>query len=64
MKLAKADLVPTEANLLEQYTSFVALEAACASFCEQANTRVHRETLTGPPVDMLAEETHRLHRSP
>ena len=63
VKLAKADLVPTETNLLEQYASFTALEAACASFTDQVNTRVHRVTKRRP-VDMLAEEQQRLHRLP
>jgi hypothetical protein len=44
VKLAKADLVPTDANLLEEYASFAALEAACAAFCEQVNARPHRVT--------------------
>jgi len=63
VKLAKADLVPTGANLLEEYESFAALEAACASFCEQINARVHRVTRRAP-VDMLAQERQRLHRLP
>jgi hypothetical protein len=63
VKLAKADLVPTQTNLLEQYGSFAALEAACVSFCEQVNTRTHRVTRRRP-VDMLAEEAQRLHRLP
>lgn len=63
VKLAKADLVPTQANLLAEYGSFAALEAACASFCEQVNTRVHRVTRRRP-IDMLAEERARLHRLP
>ena len=32
VKLAKADLVPTDANLLPGYASFAALEAACEVF--------------------------------
>ena len=63
VKLAKADLVPTDANLLGEYVSFAALEAACASFCEQVNTRTHRVTKRRP-IDMLAEEQQRLHRLP
>ena len=63
VKLAKGDLVPTEANLLGAYSSFAALEAACLAFCEQVNTRVHRVTRRAP-VDMLAEEQSRLHRLP
>jgi len=63
VKLAKADLVPTDANLLDGYASFAALEAACASFCDEVNSRVHRVTRRRP-VDMLAEEQQRLHRVP
>ena len=37
--------------------------AACAAFCEQVNTRVHRVTRRAP-VKMLAEEQARLHRVP
>jgi hypothetical protein len=63
VKLAKADLVPTDTNLLAEYPSFAALEAACASFCDEVNSRVHRVTRRAP-VDMLAEEVHHLHRLP
>ena len=63
VKLAKADLVPTQANLLGEYASFAALEAACASFTDEVNARVHRVTKRCP-VDMLAEERARLHRLP
>jgi transposase len=63
VKLAKADLVPKDTNLLEEYSSFAELEAACVVFCEQVNTRVHRVTRR-PPVDMLAEEQARLHPVP
>ena len=63
VKLAKADLVPKDTNLLEQYASFAELEAACEVFCEQVNTRVHRVTRR-PPADMLAEEQARLHPVP
>jgi len=44
VKLAKADLVPKDTNLLGEYASFAALEAACAVFCAQVNGRVHRVT--------------------
>jgi hypothetical protein len=63
VKLAKADLVPTDTNLLPAYESFAALEAACEVFCAAVNTRVHRITRRAP-VDMLAEEVVRLHRVP
>ncbi len=63
VKLAKADLVPTDANLLEEYASFAALEAACAAFCDQVNARPHRITRRAPS-EMLAEERARLHPVP
>jgi len=63
VKLAKADLVPTAANLLPEYGSFAALEAACDLFCEQVNARPHRVTRRAP-AEMLAEEAARLHPVP
>jgi hypothetical protein len=63
VKLAKADLVPKDTNLLEAYGSFAELEVACEVFCEEVNTRVHRVTRR-PPVEMLAEEQARLHPVP
>jgi hypothetical protein len=63
VKIAKADLVPKDTNLLEAYDSFADLEAACEAFCEQVNARVHRVTRRAP-VDMLAEEVAQLHPVP
>jgi len=63
VKLAKADLVPTDTNLREAYESFAELEAACEAFCDQVNARVHRVTRRAP-ADMLAEEQQRLHPLP
>jgi hypothetical protein len=63
VKLAKADLVPTEANLLPEYASFAELEAACERFCGQVNARAHRITRRAP-AEMLAEERPRLHPVP
>jgi len=63
VKLAKADLVPTDANLLPGYASFAALEAACEVFCGQVNGRAHRITRRAP-AEMLAEERARLHPVP
>jgi hypothetical protein len=63
VKLAKADLVPTDANLLGEYGSFADLEAACVLFCEQVNARSHRVTRRAP-AEMLAEERARLHPVP
>lgn len=63
VRIAKADLVPTEANLLPDYPSFTALERACFSFCREVNERAHRETRR-PPAEMLAEERAHLHPVP
>lgn len=63
VKISKADLVPKDTNLREEYASFAELEEACVEFCEKVNTRVHRTTKR-PPVEMLAEERARLHPVP
>ncbi len=63
VKLAKADLVPTETNLLPCYGTFAELEQACEAFCELVNARVHRVTRR-TPVQMLGEERARLHPLP
>jgi hypothetical protein len=63
VKIAKADLVPTEANLLPAYDSFAELEAACRVFCEQVNAREHRVTRRAA-AEMLIEERARLHPLP
>ncbi len=63
VRVAKADLVPTEANLVGEYSDWPALEAACEMFCVEVNARPHRVTRRAP-VDMLGEERQRLHRLP
>jgi transposase len=63
VKVAKADLVPTSANLLGAYASFGDLAAACVAFCAQVNARVHRETGRRPD-DLLALERAHLHVLP
>ena len=63
VRIAKAGLVPTSANLLPAYSSFADLEAACGSFCAEVNARPHRATRR-LPADMLAEELARLHPVP
>ena len=63
VRVAKADLVPTDHNLREQYEDFGALERACEEFMADVNTRPHRATLE-PPVIRLAEEHERLRRLP
>jgi len=63
VRLAKADVVPTEANLLPAYASFTDLEAACEAFCAKVNSRVHRESAR-VPAEALVEERVRLHVLP
>jgi len=63
VKIAKADLVPTDHNLRPAYRSFGELEAACQEFMADVNTRPHRSTME-PPMFRLAEEHEHLHRLP
>jgi len=63
VKIAKADLVPTNANLLNAYPTFGDLSAACVAFCATVNARVHRETGRRPD-DLLAIERAHLHALP
>jgi transposase len=60
VRISKADLVPTDANLLEGYESFQALQAACLAFEQTVNTRTHRITRR-VPAEMLEQERARLH---
>jgi transposase len=55
VRIAKADLVPTDANLLDEYDSWTELAAACDSFMAEVNGREHRVTRRVPD-EMLAEE--------
>ena len=63
VRVAKADLVPTEANLRDQYSSFGELEGACREVEEELNGRVHRVTRR-IPAEMVVEERARLHPLP
>jgi hypothetical protein len=63
VKIAKADLVPSGANLLADYGSFAGLEDACRDFCDRVNARVHRETAAAPAARLAAEREH-LHPLP
>jgi len=63
VRIAKADLVPTKANLLTGYNSFAELAEACEVFCVKVNGRVHRETARIPAEALLVEQT-RLHPIP
>ena len=49
MRVAKADLVPTDANLLGGYADWASLEVACEAFCEDVNGRVKPLTDQPPP---------------
>ncbi|WP_020646625.1 IS21 family transposase [Amycolatopsis balhimycina] len=63
VKIAKADLVPTTANLLPAYSTFADLADACVEWCERVNARTHRETGAAPDV-RLATELQHLHVLP
>jgi transposase len=63
VRIAKADLVPTDHNLRDEYASFAELEDACRAFCERVNAREHRVTRQ-PPAVLLLEERARLHPLP
>jgi hypothetical protein len=60
VRIARADVLPSLTNLLEEYGSVVALEGSCEAFMERVNARPHG--VTGrPPVELLALERPRLH---
>ena len=63
VRIAKADLVPTDANLLNEYTTWAELTTACEAFMTKVNGREHRVTRR-VPHEMLAEEQQRMHRLP
>ena len=63
MRIAEADLVPTDANLLAAYCSFSELVDACEAFCDLVNGREHRSTRRVPKV-MLSEERLAMHPPP
>ncbi len=63
VRVAKADIVPTETNLLPEYGAFAELEEACRDFCVRINERSHRVTKK-PPAQALREERAYLHCLP
>jgi transposase len=63
VRIAKADLVPTDHNLRAAYRDFTELERSCEAFCERVNAREYRVTRRVPAV-MLCEERERLHPLP
>lgn len=63
VRIAKADLLPSDHNLRASYGSFGELEAACERWMADVNTRPHRAT-DQAPIIRLADEHKRLHRLP
>ncbi len=63
VRVAKADLVPTDHNLRDEYQDWQALEQACAALMAEVNTRPHRATRQAPLV-LLGQEHEHLHRVP
>jgi hypothetical protein len=61
VKIAQADLVPTDHNLREEYADWGALEQACQELMADVNTRPHRATRR-PPLVLLGQEHEHLHR--
>ena len=55
VRIAKADLVPTEVNLRDAYASWADVVGACEEFMVKVNGREHRITRRAPAV-MLTEE--------
>ncbi len=63
VRIAKADLVPTDTNLRDEYQSWSELVEASEAFMSKVNGREHRVTRR-VPAEMLADEAQRLHRIP
>ena len=51
VKIAKRDLVPTTANLRDEYASFAELVAAADAFCEKVNARAASRDRSGTSRD-------------
>lgn len=63
VKIAKADIVPTETNLLPAYRTFEDLRQACRDFMQTVNNRPHKE-IKRAPSEMIVEERQKLHPVP
>jgi transposase len=63
VRVAKADLVPTECNLLKAFGEFSALVDACEKLEHEVNSREHRESRR-VPAEALKEELAVMHRLP
>ena len=63
VRVAKADLVPTECNLLPAYATFPSLVAGCDTLSDDLNRREHRESRR-IPAEALKEELVLMHPLP
>jgi hypothetical protein len=63
VRVAKADLVPTECNLLPAYPTFPSLVEGCDKLSDDLNGREHRESRR-VPTEALREELAMMHRLP
>lgn len=63
VRVAKADLVPTDYNLVGAYASFAELEQSCRTLTAELNSRPHAVTRRAPAA-MLAAERAQLHPVP
>ena len=63
VRVAKADLVPTDANLRGDYAGWAELVEACEAWTAEVNGRQHRVTRRAAGRD-AGEERHRLHALP
>jgi len=63
VRIAKADLVPTDCNLLPAYSTFAAVVEACERLSAEVNGRQHRESRR-IPAEALQEELALMHRLP
>ncbi len=63
VRIAKADLVPTAANLVAEYGSWAELEQACQAATDRFNARVHAVTKERP-TERLERERPLLHQVP
>jgi transposase len=63
VRIASADLVPTDANLLPEYSSFAEYRRACDHSATRSTRGPHRVTRC-PPIKRLAQERGRLHPLP
>lgn len=55
VRVAKADLIPGDVNLIEDYNSYQELEVACAAWMEMINNRTHGVTKEVPSATLEIE---------